>query len=86
MHAATGHGITEALRLKNLRWRQKSDKARQRSEQQRWGNEGGGVREGARLDAIIDRKLPNRPDPRSRDLRLEGTEYLGGWLANRRNV
>lgn len=64
--SSTGHGITEALRLKNLRWRQKVDKARQRSDQQRWGNEGGEVREGARLDAIIDRTLPNRPDPRLR--------------------
>jgi hypothetical protein len=57
-----GHGITEALRLKNLRSNYKIQKARLRLDKQRWTEEDG--QQGSRMDAIIDRTcsiLPHTP-------------------------
>ncbi len=72
--ALSGHGIAEALRLRNLRSSQKIRKARLRFDKQRWGEGDGEVKQGARLDAIIDRAysltlpgiLPSYPDRTAR--------------------
>ncbi len=55
-----GHGITEALRLKNLRSNQKIEKAKRQFDKVRWGDTGeeggaGEVKQGARMDAVIER-------------------------------
>ena len=46
--------MTEALRLKNLRSTQRIEKGMRISERRRWGGDGE-VKEGARMDAVIDR-------------------------------
>ncbi|ERF73896.1 hypothetical protein EPUS_05908 [Endocarpon pusillum Z07020] len=54
------HGITEALRLKNLRTNHKIEKAKRQLDKRRWGGAGekagGGeeVKQGARMDAVIE--------------------------------
>lgn len=47
-----GHGMTEALRLKELRTKQKSEKARRIFNKQRWDQ--GQDQDGPRMDAVID--------------------------------
>ncbi|KAF7505315.1 hypothetical protein GJ744_001018 [Endocarpon pusillum] len=55
------HGITEALRLKNLRTNHKMERAKRQLDKRRWGGageqtgeRGGEVKQGAKMDAVID--------------------------------
>ncbi len=87
----SGHGITEALRLKNLRSNQRIEKAKRQFDQVRWGGAGeeggrGEVKQGARMDAVIERMysplhLPP-PHPQTSSLYAFEAQSSGDRLTN----
>lgn len=72
--SSIGHGITEALRLKNLRSNHKIQKSRLRLDQQRWREEDG--QQESKMDAIIDRTCSILPHTLSLYSYLEGSSLL----------
>lgn len=79
-----GHGVTEALRLKNLRSNNKIEKTKRILDRQRWGE--GEVREGARMDAVIDRTYLSSISTPSDQLSTLQTNDVMGFVYCRNRI